>query len=88
MVSIADNAATMAAAAQAKFVNSVMRGVGDDYDTEMLKMVRKVTVDEIKQVMRDVLLASFEQGKSNVIVTCAPIMVEVCGFPCCLFSSL
>ncbi|PQE32018.1 peptidase m16 inactive domain-containing protein [Rutstroemia sp. NJR-2017a WRK4] len=74
VVSIVNNAATMAAAGQVKFVNSVMRGLEDDYDSEMLKKVRAVTVEEIKRVMKDVLLPSFTPGKSNVVVTCAPIM--------------
>lgn len=70
----------MATAGQFHFINSVVKGVDDDYDTRMLKAVRDVTVDEIKAVMKDVLLPTFLPGSSNVVVTCAPIMEEVCSF--------
>ncbi|KAM3076092.1 hypothetical protein ACMFMG_006389 [Clarireedia jacksonii] len=79
VVSVVDNAATMAAASQAKFVNSVIRGLDDNYDSEMLKKVRAVTVDEIKQVMKDVLLPSFQAGKSNVVVVCASSLEKNIG---------
>ena len=45
----------MSTAGQFHFVNGVIRGVDDDYNTRMLKAVRNVTVDEIKKVMKDVL---------------------------------
>jgi Zn-dependent M16 (insulinase) family peptidase len=70
----------MSTAGQFHFVNSVVKGVDDDYSTRILKAVRNVTVDEIKQVMKEVLLPAFTPGVSNVVVTCAPIMEEV-GFP-------
>ena len=37
----------------------------------------EVTDDEIRGVMREIIMPVFEPGKSNVIVTCAPIMEEV-----------
>ena len=67
----------MSTAGQFHFVNGVIRGVDDDYNTRMLKAVRNVTVDEIKKVMKDVLMPAFTPGVSNVVVTCAPIMEEV-----------
>jgi hypothetical protein len=70
----------MSTAGQYHFVNGVIKGVDDDYNSRMLKAVRDVTVDEIKKVMRDVLMPTFTPGVSNVVVTCAPIMEEV-GFP-------
>lgn len=70
----------MSTAGQFHFVNSVVKGVDDDYNTRILKAVRNVTVDEIKRVMKEVLLPAFAPGVSNVVVTCAPIMEEV-SFP-------
>jgi hypothetical protein len=67
----------MSTAGQFHFVNGVIRGVDDDYNTRMLKAVRNVTVDEIKKVMKDVLMPAFTPGVSNLVVTCAPIMEEV-----------
>jgi Zn-dependent M16 (insulinase) family peptidase len=77
VVSFADEQTTMSAAGQFHFVNSVIKGVDDEYNTRLLKAVRDVTVDQIKEVMRDVLMPAFLPGKANVVVTCAPIMEEV-----------
>ena len=76
----------MATAGQFHFVNSVVKGVDDDYNTRILKAVRNVTVDEIKKVMKEVLLPAFTPGVSNLVVTCAPIMEEV-SFPSLFPSS-
>ncbi|TVY16263.1 Uncharacterized protein LARI1_G007005 [Lachnellula arida] len=73
---LADDQSTMAAAGQFHFVDSVVKGVADDYNERLLKQVRAVTVDEIKAAMSNVLLPLFAPGKANVVVTCAPIMVE------------
>ena len=67
----------MSTAGQYHFVNGVVKGVDDDYNFRILKAVRDVTVDEIKKVMKDVLMPAFTPGVSNVVVTCAPIMEEV-----------
>jgi Zn-dependent M16 (insulinase) family peptidase len=77
VVAMADEQPTMATAAQVSFVNSVIRGLGKDYNAELMKKVREVTVDEIKRAMEDVLLPAFTPGKANVVITCAPIMEEV-----------
>jgi Zn-dependent M16 (insulinase) family peptidase len=78
VVYFADEQTTMAAAGQFHFVDSVIRGVDKDYNARVLKLVREVGVDELKKVMKDVLLPAFLPGMSNVVVTCAPIMEEVC----------
>ena len=70
----------MSTAGQFHFVNGIVKGVDDEYNTRILKAVRDVTVDEIKKVMKEVLLPAFTPGVSNVVVTCAPIMEEV-SFP-------
>ncbi|RDL41373.1 Zinc metalloprotease-like protein [Venustampulla echinocandica] len=72
----ADEQPTMAAAGQFHFVDGVVRGVADDYNQKMLKQVRAITVDQIRAVMKDVLMPIFVPGKSNIVVTCAPIMEE------------
>jgi Zn-dependent M16 (insulinase) family peptidase len=78
VVYFADEQTTMAAAGQFNFVDSVIRGVDRDYNSRMLKQVRETSIEEIKQAMKDVLLPAFLPGKANVVVTCAPIMEEVC----------
>jgi len=77
VVIIADEQPTMASAAQMSFINSVVKGVDADYNSELLRMVREVTVDQIKDAMKDILLPAFTPGLANVVVTCATIMEEV-----------
>ncbi|KAK3900955.1 Presequence protease 1, chloroplastic/mitochondrial [Staphylotrichum tortipilum] len=72
----ADEQATMAAAAQQNYVVGVVRGLEQGWNRKILARVREVTEEEIKQVMREVVLPVFEPGRSNVVVTCAPIMEE------------
>lgn len=77
VVAMADEQPTMSTAAQVSFVNSVIRGLDKNYNAELMKKVREVTVPQIKKAMEDVLLPSFTPGKSNIVITCAPIMEEV-----------
>jgi Zn-dependent M16 (insulinase) family peptidase len=82
VVAMADEQPTMATAGQVNFMNSVIRGVGQNYNTELMRKVRLVSVSEIKKVMEDMLLPIFTPGKANIVVTCAPIMEEVNIFFC------
>ena len=74
---LADEQTTMAAAGQFHFVDGVIREVDNEYNTRMLKAVREVTRDQIKDVMKNVLLPAFIPGKANVVTTCATLMEEV-----------
>lgn len=73
----ADEQATMADAAQQNYILSVVRGLGLDWTKKIMAQVRNVTDDEIRSVMRELIMPVFQPGKSNVVVTCAPIMQEV-----------
>lgn len=77
VVMFADEQSTMPSAAQQNYVQSVVRGLPKDWDKQILKRVRDVSVDEMKKAMRDLILPCFEPGKSNVVITCAKIMQEV-----------
>lgn len=77
VVMFADEQSTMQSAAQQNYVQSVVRGLPKDWNKEILRRVRSVTKDEIKAVMKDIILGCFEPGKSNVTITCAKIMTEV-----------
>ncbi|QSZ29817.1 hypothetical protein DSL72_004335 [Monilinia vaccinii-corymbosi] len=59
-----------------KFIKGVIKGLPENHNEELLKKVRDVGRDEIREVMRDILMKTFEPGMSNIIVTCAPIMEE------------
>jgi Zn-dependent M16 (insulinase) family peptidase len=77
VVSFANEQGTLASAAEASFVAQVMRGVPIDYMDKMLKKVRDITVDQIKDVLRKVVLDLFTPGKANLVVTCAPGLKDV-----------
>lgn len=77
VVQFADEQATMSAAGQFKFVDSVIRGVDEDYNKRIMEKIRSVGIKEIQQVMKEVLMPAFLPGKANVVVTGAPIMEEV-----------
>lgn len=77
----ADEQATMADAAQQNYILSVVRGLGLDWTKKIMAQVRGVGDEEIRSVMRELILPVFQPGKSNVVVTCAPIMQEVSDVP-------
>ncbi|KAK1835942.1 Metalloenzyme, LuxS/M16 peptidase-like protein [Podospora conica] len=76
VLGVADEQATMAAAAQQNFVTSAIRGLDPDWSRQLIKKVRDVKPDEIRAVMNELIMPLFEPGKSNVVVTCAPLMEE------------
>ena len=80
MLKYATRQETMAQAGQFSFVNSVIIGVHETYNEEIMKAVRAVEVEEIKRVFKEVLMPAFEPGKANLVVTCANVMEEVCSF--------
>jgi hypothetical protein len=84
----ADEQSTMPSAAQQNFVQGVVRGLPKDWGKEVLRRVRAVTEDEIKTALLETVLPCFEPGKSNIVVTAAKIMQEVCFTPRLFWSLL
>ncbi|ESZ94609.1 hypothetical protein SBOR_5020 [Sclerotinia borealis F-4128] len=76
VVEVVNTQITMDQAGQDKFVKGAMKGLPENHNEEMLRKVRDVGREEIRGVMKDVLLKTFEPGMSNVFVTCAPSMEE------------
>ena len=66
--------ATVLSAAESSFVRQVIRGLPKDWPTIILAQVRQVTVKQILDVMRDVVLPVFEGKTANLFITCAPVM--------------
>lgn len=77
VLGFANAQATMAAAAHGSFIRQVIRGLPNDWNDVILKDIRNVGVDEIKTVMKEILLPAFTPETANIFVTCAPIMEEV-----------
>jgi Zn-dependent M16 (insulinase) family peptidase len=77
VVSFANEQSTLTNAAQASFVRQVIRNLPGDYTEKILKKVRDVGVDEIREVLANTVLPLFTPGKSDIIVTCSPILEAV-----------
>lgn len=86
VMGMADDQATMSAAAVQNYILGAVRGLPPDFNQQLLARVRAVTVDDIKDAMRTWILPIFEPGKSNVVVCCAHVMTEVRIFPSFLLS--
>lgn len=73
---------TTLSAAQSSFIRQVIRDLPKNWPEIVLERVRKVTAEEIKKVMKEVVLSLFDAMKANLFVTCAPVMKKkiVMGF--------
>ncbi|KAL7267686.1 hypothetical protein RUND412_009713 [Rhizina undulata] len=76
VVSFADSEPSMATAGTVSFINQVVYGQPKDYNKQLLKKVRAVTVDDIKAVLKEVILPVFEPETSNTVVVTAPVKTE------------
>lgn len=76
VLDFANGEATLASAAQISFVRQVIRGQEKDYPQRMLEKIRKVSVDEVREAMKGIIMPLFDPAKSILVVTCAPIMQE------------
>ncbi len=76
VLALANGEATMASAAQSSFVRQVVKGLPKDWPSSIVEKVRKITVDEIKKVMEQIILPMFSPETAVLVVTCAPIMTE------------
>ncbi len=77
VVGFANEQPTMASAANLGFMNQVIRDIPKGWSDEMLRKVREVGVEEIKAVLREVVMPVFEPSKADMVITCATIMQDV-----------
>lgn len=80
VVLFAEEQSTMASAASQNFVLGVVRGLPLGWHKKIMKSVRDVTDEQMREVLKELILPVFEPGKSNMVVTCAPILEEVWFF--------
>ncbi|KAK6529106.1 hypothetical protein TWF694_004321 [Orbilia ellipsospora] len=73
---LVDIESTLTAAATTSFVLQAINGLSKDYNTEMLRKVRGVKPDEIRKVMKDVLMPLFDPKTAVVVVTTATVNTE------------
>ena len=77
VLGFANGQANMVAAAQDSFIRQVIRELPNDYNEIILREVRHVTTDQIRQAMKEILLPLFVPETCNVFITCAKIMEGV-----------
>lgn len=80
VVQFADEESSMSAAATVSFINQVIHGKSKGYNMELLKKIRAVTVDDLKKVLKEVLLPVFMHETSNTVVVTAPVKTDVSSF--------
>ena len=73
----AERQSSMASTAEESFINQVIREVPKDYNAQLLKKVRQVSQEDIKVVLRDLVLPVFQPDKANLVVTCAAVEQDV-----------
>lgn len=77
VVAFANEQQTLASAAGASFIRSVMKSLPEDHMERLLKKVRAIEVEDIKDALKTVVFNMFSPGKADIIVTCAPGLKEV-----------
>lgn len=82
VVGFAENEPNMSGAGTASFIRQVVHGIPKDFNTELMRRIKKVTVDDIKQALKEHVLPCFDPEKSNFVVVAAPIKagVSFCHF--------
>ncbi|KAF2710282.1 zinc metalloprotease-like protein [Pleomassaria siparia CBS 279.74] len=71
-----DEKATIVDAARGGFIDLVIRGVDKDYSDWVLREVRKVTEDDVRNILNEVVANVFEPTKADLVVTCGGVMVD------------
>lgn len=77
VVAFANEQQTLASAAAASFIRAVMKGLPEDHMERLLRKVRAIEVEDIKDALSTIVYNMFMPGKADVIITCAPGLKEV-----------
>ena len=72
-----DERATITDAARSSFTDLVTRDVGKEWQDWALREVRKVTEEDVKAILNDVVSHVFIPDQSDLVVTCGGIMTDV-----------
>lgn len=73
VVRFADNEPDMSSAAAQSFINQVVHNVGKDWNTVLLKKVQAVTEEDLRRVLKDVVMGCFEEHRCvSVCVAAEP----------------
>jgi Zn-dependent M16 (insulinase) family peptidase len=77
VVFFADNELNMSGAGTTSFVRQVVHGIPKDFNTELLRRIKKVTEEDLRKVLKELVMAAFDPEKSNVAVVSTPLKAEV-----------
>lgn len=73
----ADDQPTAAQAASVSFRDQVIRGISKDWNDMMLKKVRAVEPEQVREMLAKYFVKAFNPDRANLVITCASIMEEV-----------
>ena len=59
------------------FVNEIVRKLSKEESADLFNRVRGVTVDQVREVIKEIVLPVFDPQKADMVVVCAKIMAEV-----------
>jgi len=73
VVMFTDKESDMASAAVQSFINQVIHSIGKDWNTALLKKVQAVTEEDLRRVLKDVVMGCFEEHRCvSVCVAAEP----------------
>ena len=81
VVSFANYEYTTSAAATVSFINQVVHNQPKDYNMQLLNKVKEVSVDDLKNSIKEFLLPIFQYDTSINIIVTAPMETEVIFYP-------
>ncbi|KAF2280714.1 zinc metalloprotease-like protein [Westerdykella ornata] len=71
-----DEKATIVEAARGAFTDTVVKGVGKGYNDWVLAEVRKVTAEDVRNILKEVVGNVFKPETADLVVTCGGNAVE------------
>ena len=77
VVGFANEQATLASAARGSVIRQVVQNLPSDYKEKMLKKVRDITVDQIKDALEAIILPLFDPKRANMVITCGTALEKV-----------
>ena len=83
-----DERATIVDAARSSFIDTVTRGAGKDWQAWALREVRKVTEEDVRNILNEVLSGLFVPENTNLVVICDGIKTDVSLAPALAFCVL
>ncbi|KAJ0419969.1 Metalloenzyme, LuxS/M16 peptidase-like protein [Aspergillus carlsbadensis] len=76
VVTFANEQITATNAAQGSFIRQVVRGLPSNYKERILKEVRDISVEDVKNALREIILPLFAPKTANIVITCATVLDE------------